>query len=123
MNNLTELKITCLSNIVEDSLFDVKKLKELKKKLHRLPLQEEEISRIIKQIVKYLAEAYDSLEKRLPFYIENYWKSKDLSEFADNAEKPQEINLSTGSLEKKIRERDELLLSLKKRITEIYKKL
>jgi RNA processing factor Prp31 len=123
MKTKSTLKDVSLSSLIEHSIFDVDKLKELKGNLSRFNLQESEIPQFIEVFLKYLEAIFNSLKDDLSFYVENYWKSQQLEEFANEDAKYIDNDLTENKLKKQIRERDELLIKLRERITQIHDKI
>lgn len=124
MTTQSELKNETLFSIVERSVFNLDKLKEFKKMMLEFDLPESEIPRIMEATLMYLDKVFRSLEKNLPFYIEHFWTSEELNDYGNKEEDDDvEIKEIKESFRQQLRERDELLVQLKERITKIHKKI
>lgn len=122
-----EIELKGLSNIIEDCIFDIAKLKELKNLALKLGIPENDISQYTEQLLKYLTGTLKALEEHIPFYFKSCWTAENIDNYAsqDNSTEKQNPNteadkIASEELKQKIKERDRLLLTLKERIARIH---
>ena len=113
-----------LSTILEKCIFDVKELKALKHKAIKMGIPESDGSKFTEVLLTYLTKVLKVSVGEISFYFDNWLVERKLNEFAKEGNKSgKKTEASKGiheELKQQVRERDELLITLKERIAHIH---
>ena len=113
-----------ISTILEKCIFNVKELKALKQTAIRMGIPESDGPKFTEILLTYLTKVLKVSVGEISFYFDNWLVEKKLKEYAKEGNNGgKETEASKGihqKLEQQVRERDELLITLKERIARIH---
>ncbi len=95
-------------------------MKKLKEKVEKIELTKETQKKLVKLFISHLANIFEMLNEKLPFYFENYTiKKKETNENNNHSNESLEIL----EIQNELKNKNEFLMDIGFRINEIYKKL
>jgi hypothetical protein len=101
-----------------------------------LGIPEQNITEYTQALLTYLTDSFNTLTEELPDYFNTFWTTLQLEEYARQGDDNEQIKTEKGNdkmnakedelpkeFKEQLRERDELLLTLKERIARIHARI
>jgi hypothetical protein len=128
MNTSETINRKLLNDLLEKTLFNVPKLKQLKQLSREYGIPDEKISEYMKHILRYLGDIFEDQKERLPPFIYKIFIQTELDSFSSQKRESfaqknhtsEDYNIQITELEESLHQRDSLLERLAKRINSIH---
>ncbi|MFO7795405.1 MAG: hypothetical protein ACQERB_10930 [Promethearchaeati archaeon] len=117
------MKESTLEEYLEKWVFDEVKLKELKEQLMKRVDEHLSEKVILTMILDYLASIYENLCSFIPFYFDNIISKQEIESFSNKIYSSQENIDDSIQIRDQLREREEFLEQIAKRIQKIFQRL
>ena len=120
------MNVENFNQYLEKSIFNKKRLKELKNKFQQQQIPKETENIFIEAFLGYLANIYQNLEDYIPFYFENVIMRRKIHEFSTSNEKTEikkDVKEKIEQLSIELEEKDQFLEKVAVRIQKIYANL